>query len=79
MNKMNRSNDNNDPHLRLNRLKRSNSNQVMKTTAEIHKDWKSDHSHHKDSNYTLASVELDRTVTLISNSDVTEIELQWDL
>ena len=79
MNKMNKSNDNIDPHLKMNKLKRTSPNQVMKTSAEIHKDWYSDHSHHKEPNSTLTSQELDRTVTIISKSDVAEIELQWDL
>ena len=51
----------------------------MKTSAEIHKDWNSDHSHHKEPNSTLTSQELDRTVTIISKSDVAEIKLQWGL
>ena len=67
-------------HKQNTKLKPSSSSHDIKTSAEIHKDWNSDHFNHKSPKYSIStSQEKLRTVNIISKSDIAEIELQWDL
>ena len=67
-------------HVKSSKPKSHNTRHANKTAAEIHKDWNSNHFNHKCANYSIStSQEYERTVTIISKSDIAEIELQWEL